>query len=250
MKVILRMCAIAAAVAAFGTVGVASAKHSKHASEHADHAYSANADNEEGTDLRDAKEVFQDLMNSPDHQVPDALMDRARCIVVIPREIKGAVGIGAQRGEGVLSCRTASGWSAPVFVSMTGGSWGAQVGVEKTELVLFFMTERGARSLLAGNKVKLGGELSVAAGPFGRTAEASTDLRLNAEIYSYAKSKGLFAGASVSGASLHIDKDDNARFYGRPINTRDLMMGSSNVELPTEAQDFISVLPMGRHAER
>jgi lipid-binding SYLF domain-containing protein len=226
------MCAIAVAVvAAIGTLAVARA-------------------GEEANDVRDAKAVFQDLMNTPDHQVPDALLDRARCIVVIPREIKGAVGVGAQTGEGVLSCRTASGWSAPVFVSLKGGSWGAQLGVEKTELVLFFMTEHGAKSLIAGDKVKLGGELSVAAGPFGRTAEASTDLRLNAEIYSYAKSKGLFAGASLSGASLRIDKDDNAKFYGRPVSTKDLMMGSANVELPQEAQDFVSVLPMGRHAER
>jgi lipid-binding SYLF domain-containing protein len=232
MKIILRMCAIAAAVvASLGTLGV------------------ARAGNEE-SDLREAKAVFQELMNTPDHQVPDALLDRARCIVVIPREIKGAVGVGAQTGEGVLSCRTGSGWSAPVFVSLKGGSWGAQVGVEKTELVLFFMTERGARSLLAGNKVKLGGELSVAAGPFGRTAEASTDLKLNAEIYSYAKSKGLFAGASLSGATLKIDKEDNAKYYGRPVSTKDLMTGEANVELRPEAQEFISVLPMGRHAER
>jgi lipid-binding SYLF domain-containing protein len=137
-----------------------------------------------------------------------------------------------------------------MFVSLKGGNWGAQVGVEKTELVLFFMTERGARSLVEGDKVKLGGELSVAAGPFGRTAEASTDLKLNAEIYSYAKSKGLFAGASISGATLHIDKDDNARYYGKAFTSKDMMRGESNVEMKPEAQDFISALPMGRHAER
>jgi len=232
MKVFLRMCVVAAAVvASIGAIRIARA-------------------GDEGSDLRESKAVFQELMSSPDHQIPDALLDRARCIVVIPHELKGAVGIGAQTGEGVMSCRTASGWSAPVFVSMKGGSWGAQVGVEKTELVLFFMTERGARSLVEGDKVKLGGELSVAAGPFGRTAEASTDLKLNAEIYSYAKSKGLFAGASLSGATLHMDKEDNAAYYGKNFSSKSLLKGEANVEMKPEAQDFISVLPMGRHAER
>ena len=194
--------------------------------------------------LTDAKQVFQELMTSSDHKVPEDLIEKATCVVVIPGMVKGALGFGARWGSGVMSCRNgAGGWTSPVFVSLKGGSWGFQIGAEKTDLVLFFMTERGARSLVTSSKFTLGGKASVAAGPLGRSGEAATDLHLNAEIYSYAKSKGLFAGISLEGASLRVSKDANTEYYGKPISAEAVLFQHKEPGEKPEARDFVAVLP-------
>ncbi len=194
--------------------------------------------------LTEAKQVFQELMTVSDRKVPQELMENAMCVVVIPDMVKGALGFGARWGSGVMSCRDGrGGWTAPVFVSLKGGSWGFQIGAEKTDLVLFFMTERGARSLVTSSKVTLGGKASVAAGPLGRSGEAATDLHLNAEIYSYAKSKGLFAGISLEGANLSVSKKANETYYGRPVSADAVLFQHHAPEMPPEARDFVAVLP-------
>ena len=193
--------------------------------------------------LVSAKETFTELTSSSDHTVPEPLMRKAKCIVVIPGMMKGALGFGARWGNGVMSCRSAGGWSAPVFVDIKGGSWGLQIGAQKTDLVLFFMTEKGARSLVNRSKFTLGGSASVAAGPIGRSGEADTDLHLNAEIYSYAKSKGLFAGISLEGASLKISTKSNEEYWGPKVSPRGILFASHEPEMKPEARDFIAVLP-------
>ena len=194
--------------------------------------------------LKDATAVYHELLSTPDRGVPEALLKGCRCIAVIPNVIKGAVVYGARYGTGVMTCRDPGGkWSPPCFVSITGGSWGLQIGGESSDLVLFFMNERGARSLMTSSKMTLGGQASVAAGPFGRSAEASTDLKLNAEIYTYAKSKGLFAGLSIAGARLAADKKANAQYYGRPVSVKQLLFDKQAPRSPAEAEAFLTALP-------
>jgi lipid-binding SYLF domain-containing protein len=204
------------------------------------------ADTKLGERLIESKAVYQELLMTPDRSVPRDLLEHCKCVVVIPDMMKGAVGFGARWGKGVMSCRNGQGaWSPPSFVSLKGGSWGLQIGAEKTDLVLFFMTERGARSLVTSSKFTLGGKVSVAAGPFGRSGEASTDLKLKAEIYSYAKSKGLFAGISLEGARLAPQNDANAEYYGRSVTVQELLFGHTAPLVRTEAKEFIAALPQG-----
>ena len=198
-----------------------------------------------GDRLIEAKQVFQELMATPDRGVPKELLESAKCVVVIPDMVKGAMGFGARWGNGVMSCRSQGGWSPPVFVSLKGGSWGLQIGAEKTDLVLFFMTERGARSLVTSSKFTLGGKVAVAAGPMGRSSEAATDLKLNAEIYSYAKSKGLFAGISLEGTSLSPSKKANDAYYGTTVSPADMLFHNHAPTVRAEAKDFVDALPRG-----
>ena len=194
--------------------------------------------------LVDATAVYHELLSSPDRGVPEVLLKDCRCIAVIPHVIKGALVYGARAGSGVMTCRAPGGqWSPPSFVDIAGGSWGLQIGGESSDLVVFFMNERGARSLMTGSKMTLGGQASVAAGPFGRTGEASTDLKLKAEIYTYAKSKGLFAGLSIAGARLAADKDANARYYGQPVSVKQLLFDHKAPRVPQGAEAFLKVLP-------
>jgi lipid-binding SYLF domain-containing protein len=193
--------------------------------------------------LADAKAVYQELLATPDRGVPEALLKETKCIAVIPHAIKGAIGYGARFGSGVISCRSAAGWSPPSFVTLGGGSVGLQLGAESSDLVLFFMSEHGARSLMTSSKVMLGGKASVAAGPLGRSGEANTDLKLDAEIYSYSKSKGLFAGVSIEGARLAADKKANARYYGQPVTVKQLLFDHHAPNLPGEADAFAKALP-------
>jgi lipid-binding SYLF domain-containing protein len=193
--------------------------------------------------LGDATAVYRELITAPDRAIPKKLLDHAKCIAVLPGVIKAAIGVGGRHGTGVMSCRTENGWSPPAFVSISGGSWGAQLGVESSDIVLFFMTDRGAHSLVDGSRVTLGGQASVAAGPFGRSAEAATNLDLKAEIYSYAKSKGLFAGLSLEGAELKPDKGDNKDYYGGDVTTTQLLFGGGPANVPEEARSFERALP-------
>lgn len=193
--------------------------------------------------LTDATAVYHELISAPDRGVPRELLEKCKCIAVLPNVLKAAVGYGARHGSGVIACRTANGWSAPAFVNISGGSVGLQLGAESSDLVLFFMNNRAAQSLVNGSKFTLGGKASVAAGPFGRSGEAATNLDLKAEIYSYAKSKGLFAGISLEGARLAPNPQDNAGYYGRGVTYRQLLLGGGPSTMPAEAAAFRSALP-------
>jgi len=167
-------------------------------------------------------------------------------VAVFPRVINAAIGFGGRRGKGVVSVRGADGaWGPPAFFTLTGGSWGFQIGAQSTELVLFFMTEGGVRSLL-DSKFTLGGKAGLAAGPLGRSAEAGTDLELNAEIYSYARSKGLFAGISLEGARLAPDQDANRKFYGARVGAEAILFRGEVANRPEAVETFLKVLPASR----
>lgn len=194
--------------------------------------------------MTDATAVFQELLSSPDRGVPEGLLKNAKCVAVIPNSVKGAVGFGARFGSGVMSCRGENGhWSSPAFLTLRGGSWGLQIGAESSDLVVFFMSEQGARSLLNSSQITLGGKLSVAAGPVGRTAEASTDLKLDAEMYTYAKTKGLFAGVSLEGARLSQDNKANRKYYGQKVTAKQLLFEHKRIPVRAEAAAFVTAMP-------
>ena len=207
-------------------------------------AFAANTEVKLDQKLTDATAVYRELLSTPDRGVPEALLKKCQCIAVIPNTLKGAFVYGARFGTGVMSCRTPGGkWSPPSFVRLYGGSWGVQIGGESSDLVLFFMTERGARSLMTSNTITLGGQASVAAGPFGRSGEASTDLKLNAEIYTYAKSKGLFAGLSIAGARFAADTNANTLYYGQPVSVKQLLFDHDAPKVAGDAEAFRKALP-------
>ncbi len=193
--------------------------------------------------LERSAEVYAALFETPDRKVPGHLLEDAECIAIIPGVIKGALGWGGRHGRGVVSCVNDRGkWSPPIFVKLSGGSLGFQIGGQSTDHVLFFMTRRSIESMLE-SKFILGGNASVAAGPAGRSAEASTDGKLNAEIYAYAKSRGLFAGVSVEGARLAPDKKAIRDYYGRRIWPEDILFEHKVPKLPREARELVALLP-------
>jgi lipid-binding SYLF domain-containing protein len=200
-------------------------------------------DKDEAKKVTEATEVFHELISSTDKAIPRELLEHCKGIAVFPGVIKAAMGVGARHGRGVVSTRTEKGWTTPAFASINGGSAGFQIGVESTDLVLFFMNDRGLKSLMNGTKITLGGKASVAAGPFGRSGEAATNLELKSEIYSYARSKGLFAGLSLEGARVAPDNKSNVEYYGRGVNTKQLLMGKTPATVPAEAQEFLKALP-------
>jgi lipid-binding SYLF domain-containing protein len=188
----------------------------------------SNKESKDGVDrVEKSVEVLQDLTSAADKRIPNELLERAEAIVVIPHMIKGAFGLGGRYGKGVVSERTAGGrWSPPAFVEVGGGSFGAQIGVSATDLVLVF-TDRKAVDLLEDKKdVKLGVDAGVAAGPIGRSAEAGVNLKLDTAIYAYSRSKGLFAGVALDGAVLDIDHSMNEKVYGASANTKAILNGS------------------------
>ncbi|MBI5504310.1 MAG: lipid-binding SYLF domain-containing protein [Deltaproteobacteria bacterium] len=187
--------------------------------------------------------VFRELRDMPDHEVPADLMVRSRCVAVVPNLVKAAWFLGGHYGKGLLSCRSKYGeWSPPVHVLLTGGSFGLQFGASSTDIVLFFMSEDSVRSLLS-SKVKLSGEAGVAAGPVGRKAEAATDLKLGAEIYSYARSRGLFIGLSLEGAYMGVDREDTRDYYGKSYSAKKILFEHEVSRVPKSAWDFLGVLP-------
>jgi len=195
-----------------------------------------------------AAEAFRDIMGSPDKNIPKEVLDSAECIAVFPSTIKGGFIFGVRKGDGVLSCRTSAGWSAPVFMDLSGGSVGAQIGAQSTDYVLVFMN-RGAADAVLKNKVTLGGEASVAAGPVGREAGASTDWKMKAQILSYSRSRGLFAGLELKGVSISIDDSDMHDVYGKGSNPKDVLAGGLNapadvLAFPRELDRFA----MGKNA--
>ncbi len=199
-----------------------------------------------GTDLpkkvANARLAYLELLETPDRGVPERLLEDCKCIAILPNVIKGAFGWGGKHGRGVLACRREGGWSAPIFVTLTGGSFGFQIGAQSTDVVLFFMTTRSVRSLLE-TRFTLGGDVSVAAGPLGRSAEAATDLKLKAEIYSYAKSRGLFAGISVAGSRLAPYQKGINRYYGKRHWPDRILFEGETPQLPAEARELVKALP-------
>jgi lipid-binding SYLF domain-containing protein len=183
-----------------------------------------------------AKDVITQIMSVPDKAVPNQIASKAVCIGVVPSMKKGALIVGADYGQGVVTCRTASGWSAPVFIRMAGGSWGLQIGGQSTDLVLVAMNDKGFQDLLH-SKFKIGADASAAAGPVGRNAQASTDLSLRAELLTWSRSRGAFAGIDLSGTSVSQNNDDTDAFYGSSHPFQEILHGS--VPAPPSAQPFL-----------
>jgi lipid-binding SYLF domain-containing protein len=192
----------------------------------------------ERTRLSESASVVTDLRNA-DNGIPADVWAKAECVVVIPGMKKAAFIFGGEYGRGVMSCRTGERWSAPAFMQLAKGSWGFQAGAEEIDLVLLVMNRRGAEKLLGGN-VSLGVDASIAAGPVGRAASASTDAKLTAEILAYSRAKGVFAGINLSGGALKPDKDANTDAYGA-ASVNDVVL-SGKVAAPAEASDFIRTL--------
>jgi lipid-binding SYLF domain-containing protein len=190
--------------------------------------------------LNRSAEVFQEVMQAPDKGIPQNLLDRAECVVVVPGLKKGAFILGAKFGRGFFSCRKArAGWSAPAAVRVEGGSVGLQIGGQETDVIMLVMNQRGADRLLA-SRFTLGGDASVAAGPVGRTATAETDAYMTAQILTWSRSRGVFAGLSLSGATLRQDLDSNQALYGKKLTNKEIVRG--NVAPPPAASRLLGVL--------
>jgi len=190
-----------------------------------------------------ATEVLTEVMQIPDNGIPDELMERAVAIAVIPHVVKGAFGLGGTYGKGLVSHRGTDGkWSAPSFIEIGGGSFGLQLGVQATDLVLVFTSHDGFKGLLDG-KVKLGADAAVAAGPVGRKAEVGTDVLLKSPVFSYSRSKGLFAGISLEGAAVTIDDSANKKVYGKAVTGKDILMGNE-VRMNNDVAPFVRALEM------
>src|SRR5438876_10754377 len=181
----------------------------------------------------EAATVLTEIHAAPDKDVPKELWDRATCVIVIPSVKKAAFVFGGEYGKGLMSCRRGGGWSAPVFMQLQKGSWGLQIGAQSIDLILLVNDERGMKKLL-GNKVTLGAEASVAAGPVGRDARAATDAQMNAEILSYSRAQGLFAGLNLSGGVVRADVDDNRDLYGSMAASDVVMKGTAAPPAVTE----------------
>jgi lipid-binding SYLF domain-containing protein len=193
----------------------------------------------EANRLQSAAEVVRALRDLPDKGIPDKLWDRAGCVIVIPGVKKAALGIGGEFGRGVMSCRNGAGWSAPLFMQLAKGSWGLQFGAAEIDLVLLVMNREGAEKLL-NNNVSLGVGASLAAGPVGRAANAATDAQMQAEILSYSRARGVFAGIDISGGALSPDKDANTDVYGPALDPKAIVFG--DVPPPPEAAPLLKEL--------
>jgi SH3 domain-containing YSC84-like protein 1 len=186
-----------------------------------------------------AAQVFKEIMNTPDQGIPSNLLESAKCIAIIPGDKKFAFVFGGSYGRGIATCRTEHGWSAPMFVAIDGGSVGYQIGGSSTDIVMLFMNDHALQSLMS-DKFKLGADASVAAGPVGRNAAAGTDLKLNAEILSYSRAKGVFAGVSLDGAVMQADKSGDKAMYGDDVNRHEILDGK--IAVPESAQALVHEL--------
>jgi SH3 domain-containing YSC84-like protein 1 len=189
--------------------------------------------------VQDAGEILHEIMSAPDSGIPDNVIGSAQCVAVVPSYLKGAFVVGASYGKGVASCRTPHGWSAPAFYRLEGGSFGFQIGGQAVDLVMLIMNERGMRNLLS-SKFKIGANASAALGPVGRHADASTDWKMRAQVLTYSRARGVFAGISLDGAVIKQDRDDTRAFYGRMVPYRSLLTGITPV--PTDAEPFLKPL--------
>jgi lipid-binding SYLF domain-containing protein len=201
--------------------------------------------------VKDSGQVLKQILGTPDEGIPNSVLDGAKCVIILPSVKKVAIGIGGSYGRGVMTCRTGADykgpWSAPVMMASSGGSIGLQIGGEATDFVITVMNDGGARSLLS-SKVKLGADASVAAGPVGRTAEAATNARMQAQMLSYSRSQGVFGGVSLSGSTLRPDDDANEHLYGQKVTPKEIIAGK--VPMPAEAQQLIGDLQKSPSASK
>jgi lipid-binding SYLF domain-containing protein len=201
------------------------------------------AQKDENNRIKNAGQVMVEILNVPD-DLPADILDKAECVIVLPSVVKFAIGFGGSYGRGVMTCRSGkefSGpWSAPSMMALEGGSFGLQLGGQATDFVLLVMNQRGASSILT-SQVKLGGDVAAAAGPKGRDAAASTDVTMRAEILSYSRSRGLFAGISLEGSTLRPDNDGNERLYGKGVTAKDIVINSA-IHAPASARLLVSTL--------
>jgi SH3 domain-containing YSC84-like protein 1 len=206
-------------------------------------AFAAANDVKEQDRVKEAGQTIKEILNIPDN-IPQDLLDKAECVVILPSVLKGAFGVGASYGRGVMICRSGAHytgpWGAPALYALEGVSIGLQMGGQATDFVLLVMNPKGARSLLS-SKVKLGADASAAAGPKGRTAEGATDIVMNAEILSYSRNKGLFAGISLEGSTLRSDGNANAKLYGKRLDAREIIV-ERKVAVPGCARELVSLL--------
>jgi len=193
--------------------------------------------------LQTAGQVMKEIVNIPDN-IPQSLLDKADCVIVIPSVIKAAFIVGGSYGRGAMTCRSGDGfrgpWGAPTMIALEGGSFGFQLGGQATDFVLLIMNEQGAKGILS-SKVKLGADASAAAGPKGRDAEAGTDASMRAEILTYSRARGLFAGISLEGSTVRPDNDSNERVYGRKIDAKDIVLHGA-VPIPAAARTLTATL--------
>jgi len=193
--------------------------------------------------LTQAGEVLRQVMATPDKGIPQEVLDHAKCIAVVPHLVKGGFVFGAEGGRGVATCRTAAGWSAPAFFDVEGGSWGLQIGVEGIDLVMVIQNDKGMQDLLQ-SKFQIGGDASAAAGPVGRHASADTDWKMNAEILTYSRAKGIFAGLTLNGAAVHRDDDAMKLIYGPDVSAHAVLNGE--VPPTPAAEAFLSAVRSAR----
>lgn len=189
--------------------------------------------------IESASNVLNEIMSAPDKGIPEEILGSAKCVAVVPSLLKGGFVFGGAHGKGMATCRTADGWSAPAPFTITGGSFGLQIGVQGVDLVMLIMNEKGMQALLS-SKFKLGADAAAAAGPVGRHAEASTDWKMHAEVLTYSRARGLFAGVTINGAAIHQDEDATRELYGRLVPFKTILTGA--VTTPAGAEPFVATV--------
>ncbi|HEY2390292.1 MAG TPA: lipid-binding SYLF domain-containing protein [Candidatus Angelobacter sp.] len=197
--------------------------------------------------LTKASEVLNQMVDAPDKGIPEEVLAKAKCIAIVPHLVKGGLGFGGKHGRGVASCRTADGWSAPAFISVGGGSWGLQIGVESVDLIMLVMNDKGMEQLLS-SKFQISGEGSAAAGPVGRHASAGTDWKLDTEMLTYSRSKGAFAGLTLEGAVIQQDNDSTTAIYGKDVTFKSVLLGK--VPAPEVARPFVHSVGAAVHESK
>ena len=203
-------------------------------------AQAADLSTKEAARVQEAATVLREIHGVPDKDIPQDLWEKAACVIVVPGLKKAALVVGGEYGKGLMSCRRDGEWSAPIFMRVEKGSWGLQIGAQSIDLVLLVMNSKGMEKILR-NKVSLGVEASVAAGPVGRDARAATDAQMTAEILSYSRTQGLFAGINLSGGVVRADADDNVDLYGKTIAPKDVVL-TGTVKAPAVADAFMTAL--------
>lgn len=195
--------------------------------------------------VKESGNVMKEILDAPDKGIPGSVLDGAKCVIVLPAVKKAAVGIGGSYGRGAMTCRTGNDfkgpWSPPVMMASSGGSFGFQIGGQATDFVILVLNDGGARSMMGNNKVKLGADASIAAGPVGRTSEASTNAAMKAQMLSYSRSRGVFGGVSLSGSTLRPDGDANEHLYGKKLNAEQIIK-SEGITMPEEAKPLVDAL--------
>src|ERR1700735_1986217 len=202
-------------------------------------SFAADEDTKGSDRVEAAAQVLNDIQGAPDKGIPQEVLGSAECVAVVPSMLKGGFIVGAKYGRGLASCRTAKGWSAPAFFVVAGGSFGFQIGGQAVDLVMLIMNKDGMKHLLS-SEFALGADASVAAGPVGRHAEGNTDWKMRAEVLSYSRARGLFAGVSLNGASIRQDKDSTRKFYGRMVPFKTALTGE--IDPPAGSNAFLTAL--------